>query len=33
MYRAVSEMREGLSEGDGGFDLALANKKEQVKLW
>ena len=26
--RAVSEMRKGLSEGDGGFDLALAKKKE-----
>merc|ERR1712055_737729 len=28
--RAVSEMREGLCEGDGGFDLVLANKKEQA---
>ena len=29
--RAVSEMREGLSEGNGGFDLVLANKKEKVQ--
>ena len=30
MGRAVSEVREGLCEGDGGFDLVLAEKKEQV---
>ena len=26
----MSEVREGFCEGDGGFDLALADKKEQV---
>ena len=34
MYRAVSEVREGLCEVDGGFDLVLTEKKEQVgQIW
>ena len=30
MRRAVSEVREGVFEGEPGFDLALAERKEQV---
>ena len=30
--RAVSEVRKGLCEGDSGFDLVLANKKQQVAM-